>query len=304
MGVHRSDGSVLLCPAADLVLEEDDDLVVIADSPDQITWAEHEPCSLEPPYERDIRPRETVVLCGWNQLTARIARELDHYLPSGSHIDVLVEATQKSAAADGLSLQLNNATLELYACVARDHAPLLHRLCGRADHVMILSPVDAGTASEADARALVTMLAAREAIRRSGRNATLVTELLDERNAELAPRASAADFIISERLSSLLLTQVAENQHLAEVYGTLLAPEGGQLYCKPLHAFTSRCGSVRFAELVRAGAERGECVIGYRILAAANEPLLGFGVVLNPRRDHVAQLTGTDQLLVVSSSTN
>jgi hypothetical protein len=129
---------------------------------------------------------------------------------------------------------------------------------------------------------------------------TIVTELLDQRDVALAPRRSAGDFIVSDRLISLLLTQIAENPTLVDVFGDLLSSEGSELYCKDATRYVGADGAeVPFADLVVAASARHESAIGYRRLdPGADSPT--FGIVLNPPKDQLVRLGPDDQLIVIA----
>jgi hypothetical protein len=139
----------------------------------------------------------------------------------------------------------------------------------------------------------------REALRSCGREVNVVTELRDERDVDLVPRTTAADFIVSERLASLLLAQLSENRHLAAVYDDLLHPDGSELYCKPAGRYVAPGAEVGFADIVDSAAARGEIAIGYRVVG---EPATngGYGVVVNPLRDHRVVLRESDQVIVLA----
>ncbi|MEZ5234228.1 MAG: hypothetical protein R2749_16205 [Acidimicrobiales bacterium] len=300
IGLHDAGGVIELSPPMDRLVGEDDQLIVIAHAADRITWAGPGPAPSAPAPLAVVEGGEDIVVCGWNHLAPRIVDELDHYLPEGSTVTVLVDERHRRTATRALPARLAHGTVVVDSAAGDAHSTLVHDRCRGADHVVILSPDDATSATDADARALVQMLAVREVLTRAARSATLVTELLDERDADLAPRASAGDFIISERLSSLLLTQIAQNRQLAAIFARLLAPEGGQLYCKPVRWFADHPVAMSFGELTRLAGRHGDCLIGCRVVAAAADPVGGFGVALNPGREARFVLDPDDQLIVVS----
>jgi hypothetical protein len=55
---------------------------------------------------------------------------------------------------------------------------------------------------------------------------------MDIRNRNLAEIARADDFIVSNQVINLLLTQISENKQLRAVFSDLLAPEGSEIYLK------------------------------------------------------------------------
>ena len=57
--------------------------------------------------------------------------------------------------------------------------------------------------------------------------------MLDVRNRELAEVTQADDFIVSDKLISLMLAQVSENKDLNAVFDDLFDPDGSEIYLKP-----------------------------------------------------------------------
>ena len=63
--------------------------------------------------------------------------------------------------------------------------------------------------------------------------------MLDLRNRALAEVTRADDFIVSDRMTSLLLSQVAENKHLKAVFDDLFDPEGSEIYLRPASEYVA-----------------------------------------------------------------
>ncbi len=62
--------------------------------------------------------------------------------------------------------------------------------------------------------------------------------MLDDRNRELAEVTQADDFIVSDKLISLMLSQVSENKQLTEVFDQLFSSDGAEIYLRPRRAST------------------------------------------------------------------
>ena len=101
------------------------------------------------------------------------------------------------------------------------------------DHVVTLSYSDDLDAQSADSRTLITLLHLRDMAQRDHREFPIVSEMQDVRNRELATVTDADDFIVSEQLVSLMMSQVAENKDLGAVLQDLFDPDGAELYLKP-----------------------------------------------------------------------
>jgi hypothetical protein len=105
---------------------------------------------------------------------------------------------------------------------------------GAFDHVLVLCNDDVDS-QLADSRTLVTLLYLRDMEQRSGRQFSIVSEMADDRNRALAEITQADDFIVSEKLISLLTTQISENPHLASVFANLFDADGSDP-CEPRRA--------------------------------------------------------------------
>jgi len=88
---------------------------------------------------------------------------------------------------------------------------------------------------KADARTLVTLLHLRDIEAKSGANRySIVSEMLDVRNRELAEVTQADDFIVSENLTSLLVAQVTDPARVGGVTGLVGAAGGFGGFLPPL----------------------------------------------------------------------
>jgi hypothetical protein len=203
-------------------------------------------------------------------------------VPPGSSLDALVDVTLVSPDELDMSVGLERFSVEfvrgpipgdeLEALIARGHY----------DHVIVLCYRQGLTPGEADARVLLTLLQIRAALQRSGERTTVVAELLDERDVPLAESAGVDEFIVSERLTSLMMAQLSENFMLQPVFEELLDDRGAEIYLKPVRLYAADAGRRDFAALVRAAAARGEVAVGYRTGAGR--------VVLNPPKSREVDL--------------
>jgi hypothetical protein len=241
-----------------------------------------------------------------HHLDSRGLRELDAFVAPGSHITVAIDPAlvdRRSLDEELLDLRdsMANALLDVRDERDAGYPELVEIVAdGDADHALVLCYQAGLSTAEADARALVTTLQVQRAMTERGRDTTIVTELLDQRDVALAPRRSAGDFIVSDRLISLVLTQVAENPTLVDVFEDLLSPDGSELYCKPAARYTDPERPTTFGALVAVAADRGESAIGYRLREAADDQARAFGIVLNPPKLTPVTLGPDDQLIVMA----
>ena len=168
------------------------------------------------------------------------------------------------------------------------------------NHVVVLCESDDREPEMADARTLLTLLHLRDIGAASGRPFTIVSEMLDERDRELAEVARADDFIVSVRVLSLLLAQIAETPELADVFRELFDAEGAEVYLRDAAAYVVVDREIGFATLQASAQARGEIALGYRVFAHADDKARGYGVVLNPGQDARVTFGSQDKVVVLA----
>ena len=124
--------------------------------------------------------------------------------------------------------------------------------------------------------------------------------MLDVRNRELAEVARADDFIVSDRLVSLMLAQLAENRRLAAVFADLFDPEGAELYLKPVEDYVQTGRPLNFYTVVEAAAQRQQVAVGYRVRAEAADASKAYGVYLNPEKSARVTFAPGDRIIVLA----
>ncbi len=146
----------------------------------------------------------------------------------------------------------------------------------------------------------MTLLHLRDLRERSGKDFTIVSEMLDVRNRTLADVTRADDFIVSDHLISLVVTQVSENKHLNRIFNDLFDPEGTEIYLKPARDYVPLGRSVNFYTLTESARRRGQIAMGYRRWCAEHDAAQAYGVVVNPNKSDLVTLAEGDQVIVLA----
>jgi len=113
--------------------------------------------------------------------------------------------------------------------------------------------------------------------------------------------AEADDFIVSNMLVSLMVSQVAENHHLVKVFDELFTADGHELYLKPAAEYV-RAGDVSFDVVCEAALRRNQVAVGYRLASSSRDSEKAFGVVVNPSKRAVITLGPDDKIIVLADS--
>ena len=181
------------------------------------------------------------------------------------------------------------------------HAPIGELAATTFDHVLVLSETTGRTQEMADARTTVTLLHLRDLGRIAGKRIPITSEILEIGNRDLATVAEADDFIVSNTLISLMVSQIAENPHLVRVFDELFDPEGYEIYLKPASDYVQP-GEHAFGVVCEAALRRGEIAIGYRHARLASDADAAFGVAINPSKLKRIGLGLEDKVIVLAEA--
>ncbi|WP_437953725.1 TrkA C-terminal domain-containing protein [Sorangium sp. So ce296] len=303
IGIRRRGGEVLLNPPMDARIEPGDAVILIAEDDSAIGAPSKKPPKVDERAIRDGKPAaprpERTLLLGWNRRAAAFINELDHYVAEGSEVTVVADVPDAREQLEAECGELRNLAVRIERGDTTDRRTL-DRVVGSYDHVVTLSYSDALDPQEADARTLVTLLHLRDLEAKRGQSFSIVSEMLDLRNRELAEVAHADDFIVSDKLVSLMLAQISENRDLAAVFEDLFDPEGSELYLKPARDYVRLARPVTFATIVESARRRGEVAVGYRLAAQADDAAQAYGVKVNPRKRAPVTLGEGDRIIVLA----
>lgn len=303
MGVHTQDGRVLINPPMDTRFGAGDKPIVITEDDDTARAAAQEYKIDEEAIMTGVtveqQPEHTLIL-GWNSRGAAIIKELDEYVMSGSTVTVVADDTDCQNDIVRRSGDLSNLTLTCTEGDTTDRRTLDGLDLTTYNHVIVLCYSDRLDAQQADAKTLITLLHLRDIETRLGDKFSIVSEMLDDRNRQLAEVTKADDFIVSDKLISLMLTQISENRALSAVFAELFNPAGSEIYLKPAVDYVRAGQAVNFYTVVEAARRRGQVAIGYRLQADATNASAAYGVKVNPDKAAAITFSPGDRVIVLA----
>lgn len=293
----RSPSGVVLNPPMDTVIAADDQVVVIAHD-DSLIRVATAPAAYS---EKDMAgapaappEAERTLILNWNARAEHIIRYLDGYVAPGSVLDVAADHPKAGTELTGL----RNLTVNVKECDTTDRYALEALGVGLYQHVIVLSD-DRFKPQHADTRTLMTLLQLRDMQAATGERYSIVSEMHDENNRSLAEVTEADDIVISDTVIGLLLAQLAENRHLADVFGYLFDSRGSEIYPRPAASYVTPGAQVSFSTVIESARRRGETAIGYRLASGINQAP-HYGVVLNPDRNQPLTFGAGDSVIVLS----
>ncbi len=305
MGLRKADGKILLNPAMDSLIEKDDQIFALSADDDTIRLSPNSNLiQINEAFIRSSRkplkpkPEKSLIL-GWNRSGTTIVHELDHYVPKGSQITVVADAygIEKQIIARGGKLV--NQKLAVLEGETTDRTLLNSLGVENYDHVIVLANSSLEP-QQADAKTLVTLLHLRDMAEKDATPFSIVSQMLDLRNRELAEVTQVDDFIVSEHLISLMMSQLSENAELLAVFTDIFDPEGSEIYLKPISDYVAVGEPVNFYTVVEAAKRRGETAIGYRLESEAGDAGKAYGVYTNPKKSNTVVFTSADKVIVIA----
>jgi len=304
MGIRKADGSIAMSPAFDTRIQSGDQVFVIAEDDDKIKLSGLSRI----PFDEDLirvsgtvsKPKpEKVLILGWNRSGATIIRELDNYVAQGSQVLIVsdIDDLEKQLRLEMGKLNNQKVTVQEGDIRSRDLLESLNAT--EYDHVIVLAYSHLEQ-QEADAITLITLLHLRDIAERDETPFSIISEMLDLRNRELAEAAKVDDFIVSEHLISLMMSQLSENAELLGVFTDMFDPEGAEIYLKPISDYIKTGQPVNFYTVIEAARRRGETAIGYRLVSESHDADKAYGIHTNPKKSERVAFSADDKIIVIA----
>ena len=294
IGVLR-DGDLALNPARTMKIKEGDQLIVIAPDDSLIRTSDSyafDKAAISNSKIAAPKPEKALIL-GQNENLPVILSELEQYVAKGSSV-TLVSDQPKMTLAPSEKLKVTFVSGDPTSRAVLDRVKVQS-----FDHIIVLANREL-SAEESDAITLITLLQLRAIAAKSGKSFNIVTEMLDDKNRQLAESAEADDFIVSDQLIGLMMSQISENPDLAEVFGYLFSSEGSEISLHPASWYVKLGETVDMHVLIEAAAKRGETAIGYRKADLESSQQNSYGVALNPEKVRRFKLVEGDKVIVLA----
>ncbi len=304
IGLQFADGSVEINPAMDTIFKQgdrvigitEDDDTLVPDAPRKVKIDENHIIYTEP----EVLEKEKILIVGWNNRARYIVKELDHYVPPGSNVKVVSKFEDAGKMVRKLEKSVSNIVLEFEVSDTTDRESLEAMNLGQYNYIILLCYQNYFPIQEADAQTLITLLHLRNFSEKNGDKYKIVSEMLDIRNRQLADITSADDFIVSDKLISLLMSQVSENKFLMRVFEDLFDSDGSEIYIKPAKEYVRVGEPMNFYTILESAARKNEVALGYRILKESKNAERGYGVFVNPKKSEMFTLSAEDKIIVIS----
>ncbi|TYI91663.1 hypothetical protein E1A91_D02G008900v1 [Gossypium mustelinum] len=323
-------GKIILNPEDSYVLQEGDEVLVIAEDDDTyapgalpMVWRGSLPGDFIVP-----KLMEKILLCGWRRDMEDMIMVLDAFLAPGSELwmfNEVVESERERKLIDGgLDLsRLVNITL-----VHREGNAVIRRHLESLplesfDSILILADESVeDSAIQADSRSLATLLLIRDIqakrlpyreamvtrgqrgsfsqgswigeMQQASDRSVIISEILDPRTKNLLSMSKISDYVLSNELVSMALAMVAEDRQINDVLEELFAEEGNELHIRLAELYLHEGEELSFYEIILRARLKREIIIGYRLANAER-------AVINPPNKNERRRWSVKDVFVVIS---
>ncbi|KAI5567788.1 hypothetical protein BDE02_13G115200 [Populus trichocarpa] len=290
-------GKIILNPEDSYVLQEGDEVLVIAEDDDSYAPAAL-PTVKEASFMHIAQPArmpQKILLCGWRRDIDDMIVVLDAFLAQGSELWMFNDVPEKERERKLIDGGLDLSRLENIQLVNREGNTVIRRHLESLplqsfDSILILADESVeDSAMQADSRSLATLLLIRDIqskrlpmsnqvhggsfsqdtwigeMQQASDKSVIISEILDPRTKNLLSMSKISDYVLSNELVSMALAMVAEDQQINDVLKELFAEEGNELQIRQADLYLFEGEELSFYEVLIRARQRREIVIGYRV---------------------------------------
>lgn len=306
IGLQHANGNVKINPAMDYILEPGDKVIAITEDDDTLMVSQKQNLSINQnaivSVITDAQLQERVLLIGWNHRAYTIITEMDNYVAQGSFMKVVATFNDDLEKTAQLATTLKNIKLDFQHADSTSRVVLDNLDVTNYTSILLLCYKDNLEIQDADAQTLITLLHLRRISEETGKEIKVVSEMLDLRNRDLAEVTKADDFIVSDKLISLLISQVSENKYLMPVFTDLFSADGSEIYLKSVADYVNIGEAVNFYTVLESAKNKGETAIGYRITEHSHDSEKVYGVKVNPAKSASITFSENDKIIVLAEN--
>ena len=306
IGLQYANGAVQVNPPMDYVIENGDKIIAITEDDDTLIVSNIQSYNVNEDaiagVITDSSVHENAIVIGWNQHALTIVSEMDNYVAPGSYLKVVSSFDTEAENIRAFGANLKNIKLEFQHADTTSRETLDKLDIPSYTSILLLCYKDNLDIQDADAQTLITLLHLRRIAEETKQDIKVVSEMLDMRNRELAEVAKADDFIVGDKLISLLMSQVSENKYLMPVFIDLFSADGSEIYLKPVTDYVVTGTPINFYTVLESARNKGETAIGYRIAAHAHNGDEAYGVKINPTKSQAVSFSENDRIIVLAEN--
>lgn len=299
IGIQKAD-HCYLHPSLDTIIDENDNIILISEDDDTAKFSEK---SYEILEENIVKSQaikahivENILVVGYNDSAEKIVREFNGYLAKESRVILYLpkdiqpdEKLEKAIRESKISIKVMHGSIP----DAKAYKEII--LEGFTRIILLSSSCE--NPHETDCDVLLSLLYLRKISDVENIRLSIIGEIKDVKNSEIAKSTKYLDFIVSSNICGMISTQLSENRHLKPILDDMFDEEGSEIYTKPVKDYV-KCGrEMNYATLVYSAMLKGEICIGYMIFKGEN-----YKYAMNPIKSQMIKFKEEDCVIVVAES--
>lgn len=263
---------IMINPPGDWIIEEGDEIIVIAEDDDSYWPGELQMVDPGPIPSTDESARSPVRLMlvgfrahGFDEMIM----EVDKWVEPGSILtlfcDTPVKERMKCLVANGLVEEdIQNITLKHFEGNPM-LVPNIEEVAPQDYNgiIVLTEKSEERDGMACDSRTLVTTLLIRDIQRHHNAQGVLVSEILDPRTSALCKLAKMNDYICANDFVSMALGQISEEDDLHSLINEMFSPNGSEMHIKDIRLYAHEAEELNFWELVTRARNRAEVCLGW-----------------------------------------
>jgi len=271
IGVRRNDKELLLNPAKDYIIELEDQLIVIAEDDNlklEFSIMDNLNNSLNKLIiedESNVKKENlSILVIGWSSLGEQIINNATPFLGEGAKLTYLYNCNyikSEPSIKDFISETEFIRYTENKEEIIKDLI-----LKYQFDVILILGYDDIFSAQKSDANALLVNAYVTNLLNSEGLNdIRVILKLTDGSKKDLIMDNKFNELIVSDSLSSLIITQIADNQELWSIFEELFSDTGKKINVSPISDYdlTNKDLELSVYDLIFLSLKRNQNFIGY-----------------------------------------
>ncbi len=307
LGIHTEEKGLVLRPPTDTVLKNGDTVVVLAEDDSTIAFDNKQyvfPDTSKTIIDNRLKQeRKRILILGWHKVAEVFIDEATDYLLEGSDFDILFDSPTEEL--EGI-IENMKSDYESFNITLHNSSPLdienLQKVNPESyNTVVILSQsMEEQSADKIDSDTLIILLLLRKILKENS-GLHIITQVLNSENQEIITQTNVDDFIISNKLITMILAQLSEETLMKRFYDDIFSEDGSEIYVKPATLyFDTFPQKITFADAIFCAHQRDEICLGIRQGDLSKSLDDNFGIKLNPDKNMTIDLKENDFLVVLS----
>ena len=241
-GIFNNNNTISLNPEGSTLIKSDDKLVAIAKDDDLAIDFKTDVVShkTQPNKIEDKKEVKSILFLGWSSIGQLVLDGIQQFVDHKSHVGIYHQPDSSIDSPNFAQVFKNVTCNEVKSSSALIDIDYIERT--NVDTIIILQSEDKGLSQEKkDSLNLILDLNLNE-LKKTGKinkNIRVILHLNDGAKKSLTQDDSSHEFIMSDLLTSLLITQLTDNPYLAGIFDELFNERGSKIRIHPMSKFIS-----------------------------------------------------------------